>query len=257
MKLEETNTYELTQASKLRRALAYFVDTFILAMSLAMGLCLLFSGGIDTDPLESTSLLFLISFTIIPVAFLIFICKDFVKGISLGRWIMGIMVRDFHDHKKIPQKWKLMIRNMLLVVWPIELLVMMLSKSKQRLGDKIAKTLVLNNPSKVKKVYLLPTLALLFLVVCAAPMIVVVNGLKSSSAYQTAVQAIESDDNIKKLTGGILNYGLLPTGNIKIINGHGLAAFQIKVIGKDKDFDVVVILERIDGSEWKVVKYQY
>ena len=86
----------------------------------------------------------------IPGFFLYFL-KDAIKGISIGKWIMGIMVRDAVNVDNIPSIGRLFLRNLLVIIWPIEFFILATNDEKKRLGDKIAKTTVVKNPTRRKK----------------------------------------------------------------------------------------------------------
>ena len=64
---------------------------------------------------------------------------------------MGIMVRDEKNRNDIPTFGRLLLRNVFIIIWPIEFIVLALSDNKKRIGDIVAKTLVLKNPNKPEK----------------------------------------------------------------------------------------------------------
>lgn len=76
--------------------------------------------------------------------------------------------------------------------------------------------------------------------------------MKSSDAYQAAVEYIGNNKEIAIETGGIKECGF-PSGTISTTNGSGNAALTIGVEGEKKNLDVYVELEKAPGSEWNVV----
>ena len=76
--------------------------------------------------------------------------------------------------------------------------------------------------------------------------------LKGTDTYNLAINTIQNDPEVKKLTGGIKDYGFLSTGSIEIDNGVGTASLTITVKGVKKDIDVAVAMEKAANSEWKV-----
>ncbi len=74
---------------------------------------------------------------------LLLIFKDVVKGQSIGKRIMKIAVRKMENTSEIPGISTLLLRNLFLVIWPIELKTFFSSKNNLRLGDKLLKTTVI------------------------------------------------------------------------------------------------------------------
>lgn len=55
---------------------------------------------------------------------------------------MRIAVRDLSNPKQIPGKTKLILRNITLILWPIEIILLLLLK--KRIGDMISSTCVVH-----------------------------------------------------------------------------------------------------------------
>ncbi len=239
------NTTELS--SRKRRVAAFLIDHF--AISSIMGSIFFIALGpnlMNNDNMEN--MLSLMLWFMIP-GLLIYFSKDSICGISIGKWIMGIMIKNEFKNET-PTFVKLFIRNLLIVILPIEFIVLAASSNKKRLGDKIAKTKVLKNPHKPKR--LLRISVLILFVICSFGYANYTAGaaMKNSDAYKVAIEAIESDESIIESTGGIIGYGYKPKGNINITNGHGIAQLQIKVKGNTNDINVFVYLLKQPEGEW-------
>jgi len=241
----------LNIASRRRRIAAFLIDHFVLtflmvsAIFLAMG-----PGFIDDNGGKMISVMLAV---MLP-GFIIYFGKDSIKGISVGKWIMGIMIRDAESPTDIPTIGRLFLRNLCLLIWPVEFIVLAASQEKRRLGDKVARTIVVNNPNK-------PSWTPRVLVLCAVALtyssfLVVFVGaaIKNSDAYKVAVQEIEYNKEIQAKTGGIVGYGIMPTGNVNISNGNGEAQLEINVIGKEQDLKVSVHLTKESGGKWKLIE---
>lgn len=241
----------LVISSRKRRIGAFIIDHFILTF-LIVSLIFVFLGPSYLDNISSGKTFFTILFGLV-FGFGIYFSKDSFKGISAGKWIMGIMVRDEKNRNEIPLFGRLFLRNVFILIWPIEFIVLALSDEKKRIGDILAKTLVLKNPNKPKKMprilSLLGVGAIFFVFLFAF----IGNAMKSSEAYKLAIQEIEKNTEIKKETGGIVGYGFMPTGNINISGNDGQAQLEITVKGKLKDIDVNTYLESKDGK-WKLIE---
>ena len=156
---EQTNsTYTTSSIAKWITAL--MIDFFLITFTFAAIILFCIEVGlIDENNLtELNSLLFLRILILI-----IYLAKDSFKGISYGKWIMGIMIRDDNEQKSIPSFLILFLRNLYLILLPIELIVLISSKNKKRLGDKYSGTIVLNNPVTISKLYRVIVLISIFI----------------------------------------------------------------------------------------------
>jgi len=238
-------------SSRKRRIAAFAIDHFILSFIIVSGIFLILGPGfIEGNIAEFTSKI-LVS---IPLGLLIYFGKDSFGGISIGKWIMGIMVRDGRDITIVPSLGRLFVRNLFIVIWPVEFIVMASNEDKKRIGDRVAKTSVIKNPAKqaaLPKVLTLLGFGIAFIVFV---IFFAGTALKSSGAYKVAVESIAKDQSIINETGGIAEYGMMPSGNINISNGYGKATLEITVIGKNKkEITVNTFLTKEPEGEWKVV----
>lgn len=250
--LEPINT-QVSLASRKRRIAAFLIDHFVMTFLIV----LLVFASLGTsffdqpDAFDVAKVL-----PVMLVGFLFYFAKDSIKGISLGKWIMGIAVRDSADVNNVPSFGRLLLRNLFIIVWPVEFIVLAMSPEKKRLGDKVAHTIVLSNLDKPKK---LPRILAFFAVVVAfGCFFIFFIGfvMKNSGAYKVAVAGIERNQEIKDETGGIKGYGFIPTGNVSMMNGKGSASLQIKVLGNKQDVEVNVYLETDEEGNWKIIELQ-
>ena len=79
------------------------------------------------------------------IALIAYAFKDIFNGRSIGKRIFMLHVRNYNDCEKTPRLYNLIIRNLLIFFWPVEFLVLLSDKDKRRLGDKLAKTQVVEN----------------------------------------------------------------------------------------------------------------
>lgn len=80
--------------------------------------------------------------------------------------------------------------------------------------------------------------------------------LKTSDAYESALEYLKSDLNIKEQVGNVKGFGLIPTGSVQTttINGveSGNATFELVVKGEKKYIDVTIDLVKPTDSLWTV-----
>lgn len=239
-------------ASRKRRIAAYFIDHFIITL-LMVSLVFLALGPdfMDENNLDKMNLIML---AVLLPGFFLYFGKESIQGISPGKWVMGIMVRDLENREKVPSFGRLLVRNLFVIIWPIEFLVLATNERKQRLGDQVAKTIVVKNPNKPARLPRVLVLAGVGIFFFAFTTLFVGLALKNSDAYKVAVKEIVKNKAIQADTGGIKGYGMMPTGNISITNGHGKAQLEIKVLGVERDVKVYPYLEKEKGGEWKLIE---
>lgn len=131
---------QIEKAPFQKRLLAFLIDLCILCLIQSVILLLVIFSS------KSVSLERLIWANVIAtlINLLIYLVKDLPKGISIGKKLMKIAVRDTEDYGKVPDFFRLIVRNIFVLIWPIEFFILILRKDRKRLGDKVAKTEVVN-----------------------------------------------------------------------------------------------------------------
>jgi uncharacterized RDD family membrane protein YckC len=240
---------EITIASRKSRVLAYIIDYSILVV-VSVPLMMLMIIAEENEANAPIFLLFL-------VLFLLYALKDTIKGQSIGKWLLGIGVREQDSQTEIPSISKLFFRNVTQVLGFIEFIVLAVNKDKQRIGDKLAKTVVVKIREMgiwKKAVIGLSAIFLSFALFFTSIIVV----LKSTEAYKVSEEFIKAKKNIINETGGIEGFGLFPIGYLQMTNGYGEAFFTIKVKGKEKNIyvDVYLIKGKIHDY-WFVQETEY
>lgn len=72
-------------------------------------------------------------------SFYCLLCKDCYKGMSLGKYLMGIQIIDVKTHH-IASPWKCVIRNFCYFLGIIELAIFLASSKGLRIGDYLTST---------------------------------------------------------------------------------------------------------------------
>lgn len=242
----------LNLSSRKRRIAAFMIDHFIMTFLIAIISFL----SIGTDFMDENNFNNLTT-RILPVmifGFLLYFAKDSVKGTSPGKWVMGIMIRDENNPNEIPSFGRLFIRNLFIIIWPIEFIILATSDNKKRLGDKIAKTIVLKTQNETIKAPRILALIGVGIVFFTFIFLFTASVMKKSDAYKVAIYEIEQNKEIVSESGGIIEYGMMPTGNINISNGYGEAQLKIKVIGNEKDLNIDVYLTKKPNGKWILIE---
>lgn len=251
---EQTTELTFLKSSRKRRIAAFIIDHFVMTF-LMVSIVFIALGPNFMDENNPSKMMTTMLLVMIP-GFILYFAKDSLKGISAGRWIMGIMVRDEGNQNEIPSFGRLFLRNLFIIIWPVEFIVLATNEQKKRLGDKVAKTIVVKNPNKPTKLPRILALIGVGFIFFVFVFLFTGSAMKSSDAYKIATKEIEQNKEIIDETGGIKGYGMMPTGNISISNGQGQTQLEIKVLGNTKDLNVSVYLEKGPNGEWKLIEMQ-
>jgi uncharacterized RDD family membrane protein YckC len=243
---------EYILSSRKRRIAAFIIDHFTFTF-LIVGIVFLSLGTDFMDENNLNNLTTKMLPTMI-IGLVLYFAKDSIKGISPGKWIMGIMVRNENNPAEVPSFGRLLIRNLFLIIWPIEFIVLASSQEKKRLGDKTAKAIVVKNPNKPTKLPRVLALVGVGIAFFTFTFLFAGSAMKNSDAYKVAISEIEQNAEIISETGGIIGYGMMPTGNVSISNGNGQAQLEIKVLGNEKDLNIGVYLTKEPNGEWKLIE---
>lgn len=242
------NEQTFEKANRIRRIAASIIDLFVMTFVM-ISLAAIALGSDFIDKYDIAYIRTILLLVMIPCLILYF-SKDSYRGISVGRWIMGIMVRNESDNQ-VPSYIRLLIRNLFIIIWPVEFIVLLVNDDKRRIGDKVTKTMVFRNPKKPKRIFRIGFL--IFIGICFYFFIDLYGGalMTNSEAYEIAVDSIEKNEKILEETGDILGYSSV-AGSITIDNEIGKAEFEFKVIGKENDIVVNVYLEKKPNQEWVI-----
>ena len=75
-----------------------------------------------------------------PIIVFLLMLKDIIIGKSIGKRWVKIMVRDYYNPTKVPSLWRLILRNITVLIWPVEYIFMLINREHRRMGDIIAGT---------------------------------------------------------------------------------------------------------------------
>jgi uncharacterized RDD family membrane protein YckC len=149
--MESNNIQGFSLSSRKRRIASFLIDHILLTFLIVS---LVFLVVNPNEFVSGSGFLNFKTIIIFTIGLFIYFAKDSYKGISIGKWIMGTMVRANENLLNVPSFGRLLLRNIFLIIWPIEFVVMIMDENKRRLGDKFAKATVLNNsdkPSRLKE----------------------------------------------------------------------------------------------------------
>ncbi len=248
---EEATEKQLSKASKTRRCIAFLIDQLFFSFLMAIGMALFTEPNlIDNEDMNSVNKNILI---LMSPLLILFFSKESIQGISFGKWVMGIMVRTEASHE-IPSKGKLLLRNLFLVISPLEFLTLISSKNKQRLGDKVTQTVVLNNPKKIALYKRIIGLIILFSLTYVLSTISINKTIRSSKAYEVTSEYIEKNEKIAEKFGDILKYESTSRSQIKIRNNYGNASIEVHIEGTKHTETIRFFLKKEPKGKWVVIE---
>jgi uncharacterized RDD family membrane protein YckC len=121
-----------------QRLLAIFIDHVVGTIIFGI-LFFVVNFGSFVNPTDSNLMEPFETFnTILGFGMIYYLLKDLYKGRSIGKRFMGLVVTDNNNKSAIPRMNRLIIRNVTVLIWPIEIIVLILKR--RRLGDIIAQT---------------------------------------------------------------------------------------------------------------------
>lgn len=133
------------QAIRVVRIAAFLIDHFIFCIVL-LPVYFLLAGHIlfddSTMSTEQFSMLKRKLYLTIGLGVIIYLLKDIVNGRSIGKRLTNISVRDGANGVQVPPAWRLLLRNLTIFIWPVEIIILLLTG--KRIGDFIFKTQVVS-----------------------------------------------------------------------------------------------------------------
>lgn len=239
------NEQKLEKASSLGRIIACVIDLFIFTFLMLLVIAIIF--GYDHIDNNTKTYIHTVLCIVLIVGLILYFSKDTFKGISIGRWIIGIMVRNESDNQ-VPSYLKLFTRNLFTLIWPIEIIALFVNRDNKRISDKVSKTDVLKNPVKTKGIFRIGVLLVIGICFCFFVEIYGNAVFKNSQAYELAINSVKHNEMIIEKTGGFEGYEgkeVSITSDFNILT----IGFTIKVIGKEKDIVADIYLTR-NQNQW-------
>ncbi|MBB3111936.1 putative RDD family membrane protein YckC [Paenibacillus phyllosphaerae] len=192
---------------------------------------------------------------VILTGYILYLCKDVIGGRSIGKRLFGLIVRN--EQGETPTVVRRIIRNAFVFIWPIEFILIVGSKRRLKIGDRIAHTdvYVMSGRRNVVGIVVAAVIA------TAIGITLLVGGvlylIKNDASYETATAYIENSADIREAAGEEIEFGFLPSGSVRITNGAGEADYAIKVKGSKREITVFLTMSKKPGDTWIVEKMSY
>ncbi|PZX19453.1 RDD family protein [Breznakibacter xylanolyticus] len=238
-----------------RRVAAFLLDLFILALVLML-LAMIFMDSL-VRLVPGSSLFSWVWLLVAMGAIGMFLCRDAFDGVSIGRFASGIVVRDVFIPHRSPGTFRLMLRNLFALLWPLDLLWVVMRRDGRRLGDRFARTVVLYSSQRAMRLVRLGLAAVVVLSVFSFFLVTPETFLMRSEPYAVASAFLKSDAQIDEIAGGVKQLGWFASGQLSVVDGIGQAKVRMLVDGDRRDVMVDVRLCRDVKGNWEVVGFNH
>lgn len=146
--LDEDHNSIREKTTILKKIQATFFDYLfftLISTTIAIVPAILFFVLIATASLDGLLYSFILMIPFSAALLALFLIKDIFNGASFGKQYSGLLIIDVKTNLPANAS-KCILRNVTLIFWPLECLIMLFSPSR-RLGDFIAGTAVMQTPS--------------------------------------------------------------------------------------------------------------
>ncbi len=243
------NSGALIKADFEQRIFAYFIDFICICVVMTPVIASIFFKDFG---LEKGMNFFIKPIIIISSFLLLQTFKDVIAGISPGKWIMGLSVRNNDNLNVKPPIWKLIVRNIPLIIYPVDMFYILTGKEQVRLGDKIAKTVVVKKEGEKVKVIPIIVIAVIFVSVLSFFVDFPMFSLKNNIAHKKAVEQLTQNRELIEYTGGIKEIKEAKSGSVN--PKEKFAMFRMDIKGVKKDVKIQVFMEAESDSLWYITR---
>ena len=136
--------------------------------------------------------------------------RDMPNGSSIGKWMSGIQVAKLIRMDRPPPLGMLALRNLAMVLLPLEAVLVFTDPYYRRLGDRLAGTVVIASPRPSPPARRLLVLAILFLGSLLVAFLLTAWNLRRSAAFQTGEAAALADPQVRQTLGNSPDFTFSP-----------------------------------------------
>lgn len=176
--------------------------------------------------------------------FCVILFKDCWQGYSPGKFIFGIATRQLDDLSQSPSIGKCLLRNLSLLILPIEGGILLMDNHGRRLGDRWFRTVVIENPNPPRILIRIMVANTIFFAYFFGAFLISPLVLKKTAAYQSATAYIRNAPEVAQRLGKIAEFKS-PEMNINIQENSGSAVVLVNAVGKHQSLPITVYLKLI------------
>lgn len=185
-------------------------------------------------------------------------CKDAINGQSLGKWLTGIAVAAMPGLAEAPGARRSILRNLTLVLLPLDAAFVFIDPHGRRLGDRLAGTVVVVPCRGSHLLRRLMVMAILFLAFMLASFLVAPWNMKRSAAYQMAYRAAAEDPRVVRALGAPVRPDSSPRFKLTLDARGGSAELDFEVEGPRGEGSAEVVLRLAEASRrWRLESVRF
>lgn len=176
----------------------------------------------------------------------------FLFANSLGKYAFAVRVVSDRGGVK-PALWQFLVRWGLLILWPLELIVLMLSPAKKRIGDRLAMTTVVEDTAAKARWgrrigVSLSALFVLYVILVQSMQA----AARNTEMFQTATAFLQESRIADDALGEPVTASKTP---LKVVMKKDKGSLIVAAEGSRKKGYIELSLDREPGS-WKVVRWE-
>ena len=182
---------------------------------------------------------------------LLLLLKDLTRGRSPGKYFMGLRI-DNVTHQAV-----LILRNILLIVFPLEGLVFIFQDN--RIGDTLFKTKVVVDEHNTFKrnTEILAGVFIALAFVYLSVMYMAGFYIRQRQEYIITEAFVYGSKAIQERTGKIIKMSKVPNYNVSNKNGEMQVRIITTVYGRKDNAEIEIFLNKNETGEWVVNHYEY
>ncbi|PWV97349.1 RDD family protein [Paenibacillus cellulosilyticus] len=124
-----------------QRIAAFLIDHIIFSIFSGIIFLILIWDSFFSPTDNNMNKPFELFYLFIGLILILYFFKDIVQGRSIGKRLVGISIIDKANINKVPNRFKLFVRNITILIWPIEAIILVITGN--RLGDYIVNSTVI------------------------------------------------------------------------------------------------------------------
>ncbi len=186
------------------------------------------------------------------MVFSILLVKDLFRAASPGKFVVGITIRRVDDFNTAPPYGVLLLRNVMLILLPLEGVIVFIDRYIRRLGDQWLGTVVIEHPNPMRFIHRLMGVNILFFGSFFVAWFIQEIPMKRTAAYQTALDYLQTDPEVARHLGTIQELES-PEMSLDVRDGQGTGFVRVQVVGSEDSEPVTVYLQLITSPQksWK------
>ena len=184
---------------------------------------------------------------------LLMLAKDAVRGRSLGKWTTGLAVANAPDLSRPVPLPRTLLRNVTLLILPVDAVLVFTDRYSRRLGDRLAGTVVVAPAQIAPYLRRLGLIAILFLGFLLASFLLAPWNMKRSAAYQEAYRIASAHPALTGAVGAPAKLDPSPAFKLALEGEGGTATVTIEAEGPRGKGEAKVMLRMASGPRrWEL-----